>query len=171
MAKEKGFYKDLGLDVEIKEFDVNVEVIDDVLKDKSTYGVMYPTIVLEKANGKDVVLLSAILQSSPHVLVSLKSSGIKSINDFRNKKIMMNTNALKTLSTQSMMRLGNISLNDMIKVDETFDLDDLINGKIDLKSCFTSNEIYTLNKKGIKYDIWDPKDYGFDFYDVILFTS
>ena len=34
-----------------------------------------------------------------------------------------------------------------------------------------SNEVFYLDQQNIKYDIWDPKDYGFDFYDDLLFTS
>ena len=171
MAKEKGFYKNIGLDVELKEFDFGIDIIDDVHKGKTTFGLSYPSIILEKSKGKNVILLNAILQSSPHVLVSLKSSGIKSIKDFKNKKIMINNNAAKTASFTSMLKSNGISLNDMIKLKHTFQIDDLINKKADISTCFTSNELYYLNKKGIEYNIWDPKDYGFDFYDAILFTS
>jgi len=87
IAKEKGFYKDVGIDVEIKEFDFGINIIDDVSKGKSTFGLSYPTVILEKSNGADVVLLNAILQSSPHILVSLKSSNIETIKDFKNKKV------------------------------------------------------------------------------------
>ncbi|MCK5111637.1 MAG: ABC transporter substrate-binding protein [Arcobacteraceae bacterium] len=171
MAKEKGFYKDVNLDVELKEFNFGTDTIDDVHKGKTTYGLSYPSIILEKSHGKDVVLLNAILQSSPHVLVSLKSSGIKSIKDFKNKRIMINDNAAKTASFTSMLKSKSVSLNDMTKLKHTFHIDDLINGKTDIITCFTSNELYFLDKKGIKYNVWDPKDYGFDFYDLLLFTS
>ena len=78
MAKEKGFYDDAGLDVDIKEFNFGINIIDDVEKGKTTFGISYPNIILEKSAGKGLILLNAILQSSPHILVSLKSSGIKS---------------------------------------------------------------------------------------------
>ena len=50
-------------------------------------------------------------------------------------------------------------------------IDDLLSKKIDIRSAYLSNEIYRLDKLGIKYNIWNPKDYGFDFYADILFTS
>ncbi len=171
IAKEKGFYKEVGLDVELKEFDFTRNIIDDVCKGEVTFGTSYPSSILEKFNGKDIVLLSAILQLSPHILVSLKSSGIKSIEDFKNKKIMIEDNAILTTTIKSMLRSHYVSFKDMEKLKHTFDIDDLIDGNVDIITAFSSNELYALNKKGIKYDTWDPKDYGFDFYDVILFTS
>ena len=171
IAKEKGFYKDVGLDVDIKEFYFNTDIIDDVHTGKATFGTNYPTVILEKSNGKDIVLLSAILQISPHVLVSLKSSGIKSIKDFKNKKMMIDDNAIFTTTINSMLKAHHISMDDIKKTKYTFNIDNLISGKVDISTAFVSNELYQLDKKGILYDIWDPKDYGFDFYDVILFTS
>ncbi len=171
MAKEKGFYNDAGLDVEIKEFNFGINIADDIHLGKTTFGVNYPSIILDKSNGKDIVVLNAILQSSPHILVSLKSSGIKSLKDFKNKKIMIVDNAIKSTSFVSMLKSNNISFDDMNRVNHTFNIEDLIEGKVDITTCFSSNELYELDRRNIKYDVWDPKDYGFDFYDVILFTS
>jgi len=171
MAQEKGFYKDVGLDVDIREFDYHINIVEDVVNSKVTYGINYSNLIQEKSNGKDIVLLSAMMQSSPHAIISLKSSGIKSINDFKNKKIMITSVAQKTEIFTAMLESNKISPDDLIKVKHTFNIEDLISGKTDLMSCFIGNEPYILDEKGIAYDIWNPKDYGFDFYDIILFTS
>ena len=171
MAKEKGYYRDADLEVELKEFNHGMNIVDDVYKEKSTFGLNYPSLILEKTKGKDIVLLSAILQSSPHVLVSLKSSSINSIRDFKNKKVMISTGETETASFTSMLRSGGVTSSQMVKIPHSFNIEDLLNGTTDIMSVFTSNELYVLNKRNIEYDIWDPKDYGFDFYDDILFTS
>ena len=171
MAKEKGFYKNVGLDVEIREFDQHINIVDDVVNAKATYGINYSNLIEEKSNGKDIVLLSAMMQSSPHALISLKSSGIKSIKDFKDKKIMITSIAQKTEVFTAMLGANNLSTDDLIKLKHTFDIEDLISKKTDLMSCFIGNEPFYLDEKGIEYDIWYPKDYGFDFYDIILFTS
>jgi len=171
MAKEKGFYEEVGLDVDIKEFEYHINIVEDVVANKTTYATNYSNLVQDRANGKDIVLLSAMMQSSPHILVSLKSSGIKSISDFKNKRIMINSSAQKTAVFTAMLKANKVYENDLIKVKHTFNIQDLIDGKTDLVACFSSNELFVLDEKGIEYDIWNPKDYGFDFYDVILFTS
>lgn len=171
VAKQKGLYRNVGLDVELKEFDNSIDIADDVSRGESTFGVSYPSLILEKTRGKDIVLLGAILQSSPHVLVSLKSSGIKSIKDFKGRKIMLSGVGTETASFTAMLKTEGISTSDMIKLPNSFDMEDLINKKTDVINTFISNEINFLDKKGVEYNIWDPKDYGFDFYDVIIFTS
>ena len=171
MAKEKGFYKENGLKVQLKEFDFGINITNDVKTGKSTFGVAYPNIILDKSNGAKVVLLNAIFQSSPHVLVSLKSSGIKSIKDFKNKKLMIEGDAIKTAPLLSMLYSDNIKLSDMEIIKSSFNVNDLINNNVDLFSAYISNEVYKLDNKNLKYDIWNPSDYGFDFYNDILFTS
>ena len=171
IAKEKGFYNDVGLDVVIKEFNHDTKVVNDVVSGNTTFGTSYPGIILDKSNGKNLVLLSAILQSSPHALISLKSSNIKSLKDFKNKSIMINKDASVAAPFVSMLLSKQISLDDLNVQSRTFGIDDLIHKKVDISTVFRSNEPYLLRKKGILYDIWDPKDYGFDFYDVLLFTS
>ncbi len=171
MAKEKGFYKNAGLDVKIKEYKNGTNIVNDVLKGNSTFGIGYPTLILDRIRGKKIILLSAIFQSSPNVLLTLKSSSINSFKDFKGKKIMMSKNASESATLLAMFLENGITLKDIHIVPESFDINDLITKKVDAISAFSSDEPYTLKEKGISYKIWDPKDYGFDFYDGILFTS
>ncbi|MEA1914855.1 MAG: ABC transporter substrate-binding protein, partial [Campylobacterota bacterium] len=171
MAKHQGFYRDVGLDVELKEFDFDTNIVDDVTSNTSTFGLGYPGIILDKASGKDIVLLGAMLQSSPHVLISLKSSNIKSIEDFKDRTINLLDDAIKTASFKSMLAVNNLSFEEMKKAKYRFNINDLISKKVDLSSVFLSNEPYALKQQNIQYDIWNPKDYGFEFYDDLLYTS
>jgi len=171
MAKEKGFYKDLGLDVVFKEYQIGSNISQDVISGKADFGVGYSGIILDKLNGDDIKLLNAIYQSSPHVLVSLQSSNINSIKDFKGKKISMTNSHSKTANIKSMIYSQKISLDDIRIEKFSYGIDALMDKKTDLQSVYLSNEIFKLQKKKIAYKIWDPKDYGFSFYDNILFTS
>ncbi len=171
MAKEKGFYRDVGLDVEIKKFNNGVNVPDEVLSGRANFGVGRSSLVKHYSEGEKVVLLSAVLQSSPSVLISLKSSKINSIKDFSGKKIMLTQDVAETASIHAMIKLHDISINSLILKKQTFNLDDLISGKIDLYSGYVSNEPFLLSQRGISYNLFSPKKDGFDFYSDILFTS
>ena len=171
MAKEKGYYKDIGLDVKIKEYEFGTDMLKDVQDGKSTFAIAYPTVILDILNGSKVMLLNALYQSSPHVLVTLKSSGIKKIKDFKGKRIMIEEDAAKTAPLLSMLYSKNIRLSDVKIVKQTFDINDLISKKTDIFSAYISIEVYRLDELNIKYDIWNPADYGFDFYNDLLFTS
>ena len=171
MAKEKGFYKDVGIDVDILEYHNGVNLAQSVIENEHSFAIGYSSSILDKMNADEIVLLSATFQLSPHVLVSLKSSKIQSIQDFKNKKIMIDSEATKSAAFIAMLHANGISFNDMILQDPTFKVEHLIDKSTDLASYYYTNETYTLDKKAIAYTIWDPKDYGFDFYSDILFTS
>ena len=76
--------------------------------------------------------------------------------------------AAENISFVTMLKSHNLSLLDMQRVNSTFNLDDLVNGKVDLYSSYETNEPYTLEQRGLSYDVWDPKEYGFTFYDDLL---
>lgn len=170
-ALENGYYKANGLDVTIKEYQFGMNVVDEVINGNAAFGISYPNILLEKSAGKDILILGPLYQSSPNVLVSLKKSNIKSLNDFKGKSIMINKDAAMSASFVSMLRSAEVSLSDMTRVDHTFNIHDLIEEKVDIMSVFRSNELFQLDQMGIEYTIWDPKDYGFDFYDDFCFLS
>ena len=74
-------------------------------------------------------------------------------------------------SLQSMLISENISLKEIKRIKHSFDVDDLINHKTDLMIAYTTNEPFILKEKGYESKIFHPKDYGFDFYEELLFTS
>ena len=169
MAKEKGYYREAGLDVDLLEYRNGINIAKNVLEGKSNFGIDYSSIILQ--DPQKVVLVGVLLQSSPHVLVSLKTSGIRRIEDFRHKKIMIDDAAISSAAFIAMLRSRGVSFDEMTLIKPTYDVHDLINKKVDLISAYVSNETYTLHKEGAQYDIWDPRDYGFDLYSNILFTS
>ncbi len=171
MAKEKGFYKEKKLEVEIKEYQNDIKLIQSVLNTQSTYGISKSSIILDTLRGKSIVLLSAIYQKSPIVLISLEKSNIKNIKDLKGKKISLIQDASLTANINAMLVSNGINLNDIKYVPDTFSIEDLTKGRADAKLCFLSNEPYLLEQKGIKYKIHNPSNYGFNFYGGILFTS
>ena len=170
VAKEKGFYKDVGLDVTIKEFNKKIELANVIKEKKADFAIGRSSIIINKINGADIVALAAIYQHSPLMLLTTNNA-INSIEDFKNKKIMITPDAEFTASITAMLSSNNINRDDLIMLDHSFDVNDLINKKVDLMASYISNEPIILQEKGISYKIFHPKDYGFDFYNDILFTS
>jgi len=171
MAKEKGYYKENNLDVNIKEFDYNVNLLDHALNNDASYSVGKSSLIIDRLQGKKVVLLAAIYQNSPMVLLSLKKSDIKTIDDLKNQRIMLTPDARSAASINSMIKSQGVKLDEINFIPHSFKLDDLINGKTEAMGCYLSNEPYILKQKGIEFETFNPKDYGFDFYGGILFTS
>ncbi|QOP41910.1 diguanylate cyclase [Sulfurimonas marina] len=169
IAKEKGFYKKAGLDVELKEWKPGIHMEDDVIQSKSEYATCRATSLIDISNGKKIVYLASMFQSSPLVLLANKSSDIKSIQDFKNKRIMATKDI--DISLFSMMFSQGIMPKDVKVIQPSFNPEDLLNGKTDLIAAYISNEVYVFKSLGGKPLIFNPKDYGFDFYSDLLITS
>ena len=171
MAKEKGFYKDVNLDVKIKESNSNTDVVKEIETKNADFAVGRSSLIIEKINGKDIVALCAIYQKSPLILLVKKDSNINSVKDLRNKKIMITPDARYSAPVLAMLSANELTINDFRIQKHSFDINDLINRKTDAMASYISNEPILLNEKGIEYTIFNPKDFGFDLYSDILFSS
>ena len=171
IAKEKGFYQDAGLDVDIKEYEPGINVTRDVLNRKVNFGVGRSALVIDKMQGKDVFMLAAIFQQSPLMLLARDRNDLKDIRSLKHKKIMFSDDAVSMASLTAMLKANGISGNEVEIQKHTFNIEDLIAGKTDALAAYVSNEPFQMAKKRIPYKIFHPKDYGFNFYGDILFTS
>ena len=171
MAKEKGFYQEAELDVDIKKFEPSINLTNRVLERDADFGLNSSSLIIDKANGKDIVLLGTIFQSSPLVFIGLNDTNIKTISDMKNKKVMVSNNQENFAPFQSMLKSQGLHLDELNFIPHSFNIDDLINKKTDLMSAYITNEPFLLNEKGYETTIFNPKDFGFNFYEDILFTS
>jgi polar amino acid transport system substrate-binding protein len=168
-AKEKGFYRNEGLDVELREYHNDVDIVTDVLSRKATYGVYNSSIVVNEGHIKPIVLLGTYFQRSPLVFVTRK--GINHPVDMIGKKIMLTEDESKYSSLALLLNHFGISPANAHIIKHSFVIQDFIDGKVDVMSAFRSNELYQIDKSGINYTIIDPSEYGFMMSAVNLFTS
>ena len=168
-AKEKGFYENVGLDVELKEYNPEVDILFDVLNNKVTYGISSSNIVLENKKIASIVLLATYLQKSP--LVFITKPDIRTPSQFLGKTIMGHKDELKNSSLALFLSHFNLNFSNTKFIPHNFKIDDFINGKVEIMSAFRSNQLYELDKRKIDYNIIDPADYGFVMSAVNLYTS
>ncbi len=168
-AKEKGFYKDAGLDVDLIEFDGGTNIIDRVLHGDVTFGTTYSTLIYRYLKGDTLVMLANFFKQSPLVLVAQKEFKLPS--DLRGKKVMVTDTTVNDAKLLMMFKKFNMEESDFTAIPPSFDLQDFIDKKVDAMTVFVTNETYQLDKKGVTYNVLDPSAYGVRFYDLNLFTS
>ena len=61
----------------------------------------------------------------------------------------------------TMLNKFDININDFIHFPREFSVNAFVDKKVDAISIFTTNEIYELNKLGVKYNILDPSSIWF----------
>ncbi len=169
IAKEKGFYEEEGLDVDFIEFKEGMDITQEVLSGNADYGLSFSSIIIDYFKNKPIVMVANFFKQSPLVLVTQKD--IKIPSDLKNKKVMGLLDSTHKRTILTMLSKFDIKFDDFINIPREFSLEAFINKEVDAISVFTTNEIYTLNKLGIKYNILDPAVFGTKFYDLNLFTT
>ncbi len=168
-AKEKGFYKDVGLDVELKEFTGKENIVEDVIEGRSTYGLDNSTLLQDYFNGKPVVLLASFFKRSAMVLITKKN--IHSPKELQGKVIL--TSSKKEFHEQfgDMLHILNVETSSFKFKEGNYSIKPFIEGKVDALMAFVSDETYKLDVLKIPYNIIDPSDYGMYTFMMELFTS
>jgi diguanylate cyclase (GGDEF)-like protein len=170
-ALEKGYYAREGLDVEIREANPGrSSPLDEVLQGNAQYGVGNSGLVASYQQGKPVVALAAVFQRSPNVWLSLDKSGIRTPQDLASKRLMMTRN-VENAELLVMLANDGINVDRLNILPSSFNIQDLVVGKVDAFNAYSTNEPYLLKQLGLAYYILDPHDYGVDFYSDVLFTS
>lgn len=169
MAREKGFYNEVGLDVTLFERTDNVSPVTRVLSGQADFGLADSSIVLDRLNSKPVVMVSTIFQSSPLVLMALKSSGISTTYDLKGKRIMFQK-SVDDAPIQALLHMIGLRDEDYIFVPHLFDDWALINDQADVMSVYTSDQPLKYQALGYDVNIIDPSSFGIDFYGDLIFT-
>ncbi|WP_025209673.1 ABC transporter substrate-binding protein [Hippea sp. KM1] len=167
-AKEKGFYKDAGLDVDIIEYDHGA-VVDDVLNGKVEFGVAGSDIFTSIINRKPIVIVANFFKKSPLVL-AVKPS-ILFPKQLNNKVLYCGGTDITLTSVGLLIKKFNIHFKKIIKKKGSYTIKPFIDGKVDAIPIYITNQTYMLNELGIPYNIIDPSNYGIFAYSGNLFTS
>ncbi len=168
-AKEKGFYKNIGLDVELKEFDFGIKVLDEIKSEQATFGI-YDISLLELKDEKEPIKLIANYFKRS-ALIFIASQDILTPSDLKNKIIMADKEQLKSSTLSTLLKKFNIKENDYTFKQHNFSPEDFINGKVDVISAYVSNELYHIRQSKKRYTIIDPLNYGIHGSGLNLFTS
>ena len=172
LAKEKGYYKKLGLDVEIIPYKMGMDIPAMISKEDIDFAIGREELILEKVNKyKNLTLLYATFQTSPLILLTKESSNINTIEDFIGKKIMSTSEDSSEVSLKAMISSQNIDFKNLSFIKHSHDINDLINGNVDIISGYSSKAPFELERKNIKYKVFDPKSYDFDMYSDFLYTN
>ena len=169
-AKEKGFYDEVGLDVEIKQRDLKYNNIDEVINGNAQYGVADSILILYRLKQQPVVIVSPIFQHSPSVFISLKKKNISSIYELNNKDILFYPNNTDGFSLLAMIKKFNLDVN-LVRERYKDDYMRLINNEVDVMPAYIANEPFLFKEKGYDVNIINPTNYGFDMYGDMLFTN
>ncbi|WP_372742360.1 diguanylate cyclase [Neptunomonas sp.] len=168
IAKEKGFYAEEQLEVDIREYKQDTDIVGSIINHQADFAVGRSSILVSKGNGAPITALFATFQKSPFMLIT--RGDIKTPAELKGKRVMLTDQAHNVAEVQAMLIKAGVSANDYIHQEHSFNISDLINKKTDVMGAYTSNEPYQMQLQQQPFAIIHPADYGFDMYSDILFT-
>lgn len=165
-AKELGYYEDAGIKVKLVTIDsAIVDDVSEVAKGTYQYGVATSAMLLANPDVYDVVTLAAIFQQSPVSLITLKSSGIRTLSDLRNKRVAIG-NELKAMIVSAGVPLNSLQID-----GKGTAFSNLLNHQYDAISYYITDKEFLLGNDSLNYRIFRPIEYGISFYGECLYTS
>ena len=159
VAQEKGFFRDQGLEVDIRhassgehlkllmagDVDVTTASATSVLKRRSV-----PAL--------PIVAFALFGQRGQQAYVALKSSGINALSDWEGKTFGYKVSPPPDYV--AMLVAGDVDRSKVTEVNAGFDPRILTEGKVDVLAVFKSNEPDTIRGLGFELNVWDPAEYG-----------
>ena len=170
-AREKGFYKNEGLDVILRQREPNMNNIHQVLNGIAEYGIADSILLLYRMRGTPLVLLAPIFQQSPLIFMALRKSGIESPYQLKGKRVMVYPKGTDGIQLEALFNELGIKDTDYISIPKTPNPAVLEKRVIEVFPGYLANEPFYFQNKNIDINIIDPKNYGVDFYGDMLFTT
>src|SRR5882672_4894031 len=167
-ALEQGFYRDAGLDVTIREGGPGIDVAEAVGSGKSDFGVCTSSVLRDWAMGRRLVVLAAIFQRSPAVILVARRVDISSVSDLRGRTLMDTPGSDEIAA---MLTREGVNYQSMLRVPHEGNPRDLLAGRADAMIAYSTSEPFVLEQLGAAYRTFAPAAFGIDFYGDNLCTS
>ncbi|MBU1041503.1 MAG: PAS domain S-box protein [Proteobacteria bacterium] len=168
-AVDKGYFRNEGLDVTLVEGRGGIIPSQVLARGEAEFAVDSPGVMLQRQQGLPVVVIAAIFQHSPLIVLSRKDSGIATPHDLLGKRVMVEVQTdpefLAMLASEGM------DVNSVTALPHKWTLDDLLAGRVDAQTAYRTNEPYKMQKRGVEPSILQPTNYATDFYGDCLVTS
>jgi len=168
-AIAQGYYRQAGFEVNLKEAGPQINPIEEVLSGRADFGIANSELMLFHLNGDPVIAIAAIIQHSPIVLMSLETSNILSPQDLIGKKLMYPEGHYGANTLGILLKEG-IQESQIESIPLSYNIEDLVEHKVDAMVGYVTDQPYLLKERGIKYNLMDPRTYGIDFYGDVLFS-
>lgn len=169
VAQEKGFFKNQGLEVEIRHSGKG-QHLSLLMAKEVDITTAAATSVLKRRSDPDLPIVAFALfgQKGQQAYVALKNSGIENLSDWEGKTFGYKISP--PADYMAMLKANNIDRSKITEVNAGFDPRILTEGRVDILAVFKSNEPDTIRNLGFEVNIWDPKDYGVNSLGLTYIT-
>jgi len=167
-AVEKGFYRENGLEAEIREGGPSVNAGATVAAGGADFGICTTSVLLDSTQRANTVILAVIFQHSAAVILTPNRAGIRTVSELKGHRLMDRPG---NDDLAAMLKHEGVDYAALPRVAHDGNPRDLLNGTADAMVAYSTNEPYALEKLGTPYLAFSPRAFGLDFYGDNLCTS
>lgn len=175
VAKDKGYFQALGLDVTFIGPANPSDPPKLVAAKKADLAITYqPQFIEQVDQGLPLIRVGTLIDKPLDCLVVLNDGPIKKISDLKNKRVGYSSGSMNSLALKTMLENNGLSLKDVQHINVQFDLTQaLLTKKIDAATGMMRNfEIIQMNTAGFPARIFLPEENGVPTYsELILITN
>jgi NitT/TauT family transport system substrate-binding protein len=172
VAKEKGWYADAGLDVEVRPIDLKAMTtsVGPVLKGADMIGIADGLVLLNaRAEHKPVKAFATMLQGPALCIMVLRNGPIREFRDLAGRSIGLH--AYDHVPLDLMLAHNHLTERDVRAVDIGDDLTSLIAHKIDAQVAYSIDEKVAVELKGYPTRVFPGYENGFVTYSQVYYTT
>lgn len=168
-ALQQGYYAAAGLDVTLLPGGPGIDAVNRVLDGTAQFGVGTSSLLVERAQGRPVVVVAPVFQQSPYILLTRDGHDTNSLYWLRGGTVMLSSTTAEILA---FLHRQGVATTDIQRAPMTGDVRVLANDSgVDALAGYSTADPYDLAQAGIPFVRWNPRDAGLDFYGDTLFTS
>jgi len=169
-AQMQGYFEQEQLAVKLVEGGPGINHQHQLINNQAQYSTIGSEAVKSLAVGAPFVIVTSIFQHSPEVLITLKNSQIRRIEELHGKAIMLNSDGVAG-QIMAMLHKNGLRQGDYQVYEYDGNIKQLANQSVAAMYGYVSNEPYQLQQLGYDVDLFSPQDFGFDFYGDALVTT
>jgi len=171
-AEAQGYFREAGLDVEVRTAaGERRSAVREVQEGRADYGIAQShQLVSNRIDGGDSVVLAAIMQHSPLVLVTRAEANLNTPHDLVGRRVALDNTAMAS-EIRAMLEREGVGYDRIKVVPNLWQTNELNAGTADAMSAFILDTPFLMQRQGQPVHIMRPLDYGVDFYGDCLFTT
>ncbi len=171
VAKVKGFYDEVGLDVTLNPGGPEIAAVPLVSGGSDTFGVETPdTVLLARERGIPLVALATFFQASPGGFMVHSDSGISGPQDFVGKTVGLSPGSLET-EYRGMLAVNQVDRSKITEVPFDFNLAPFLSRRVDVWPVYVTDQPNTARKQGADVRVIVARDFGVTILGDGLFTT
>src|SRR5207344_3623572 len=173
-GKEKGFYKEEGIDLTINEGRGSANTVQVVAAGSDTFGLAdSSSVVLTAAKGADIKSVMSLLNTTGFSVVSLTEAGIKTPKDLEGKKVAVSAGDPLGQLLQAMCKANNVDCAKigMVQVDPAAKVVAVLEKKTDALLGGADDQYFLIKYKGGNPAAMRYADWGANIVGMTILTS